>query len=171
MPQPGVIIEWYGPHLREEIGNEVAEAGAGHWLGMVLQEGNCRYLTSWDGTLPEDPANAAVRLLADADNGQFYIGQIISFGPAAGRRAAMWALTRALHPGLNLEGPSENPPDGKHCVTVFSTFWLWDETEQDYRLVGPPAGFPTLVLFNSYGHAEEPVVEMELWQSHFRQIS
>ena len=120
--------------------------------------------------VPEDPANAAVRLLADADNGQFYIGQIVSFGPAAGRRAAMWALTRALHPGLNLEGPSENPPDGKHCVTVFSTFWLWDETEQDHLLVGPPAGFPTLVLFNSYGHAEEPLVEMELWQSHFRQI-
>ena len=169
MPQPGVIIEWYGHYSRAEIG-EAAGAEAGRCLGMALRGGEYRYVTSWNGDEPEAAAEAAARLLEAPDNQQFYIGQIVSFNPGAGLQAAKWALIRALHPELN-EHPEESPPNGNHyCVTVFSTFYVCDKTTEDWRLVEPPAGFPTLVLFNSYGQAEEPLVEMRLWQTQFPQI-
>ena len=70
-------------------------------------------------------------------------------------------MSRGGHPRRSHTPTRRRQQDTHTCLTVFSTFWVWDDAVGNFQLVEPPAGFPTLVMFNSWGQAEEPLVEVE----------
>ena len=71
--------------------------------------------------------------------------------------AAEWALIRALHPELN-EPPDPCPPgwsnagSQQYCGSVCSWFY----TQDGKKKLPPPAGFPTVITFNSPDYDDPP---------------
>lgn len=153
MPQPAVIVEWYGPYTTLEkarAGNALKSND--YVLCMALGEGvvegdapQYRYITRWHDAEP-----SADGPLNDAGNQSFYVGWIVSFYPRATHETAEWALIHALRPELN-DDPDPCPPgwnkDGHYCGSVCS--WFYDTTKP-YPKIAPPAGFPTVLTFNWY---------------------
>ena len=164
MPQPAVIVEWWGHY---DTLDDVREANEGfrqieqHAFCMALGGGisggdtpRYRYIISWQRAWPGAVSFPVDHRLSDAGNQRFYLGWVASFNPGATRQTAEWALIRALHPELN-DPPAPCPP-GEYCGSVCSWFYTVDEGEKR----APPAGFPTVVTFNSYD--EERVLRLRL---------
>ena len=123
-----------------------------------------RYVTSWANAEP--PVDGP---LDNAGNQSFYLGWIASFSPeefvvsrGATLETAKWALIRVLRPELNDPPPACPPgwPD-RYCGSVCSWFYSEDE-EGNWQKELPPAGFPTVLTFNSPEYDDPPDGEQVL---------
>ena len=164
MKQPAVIIEWYGPYDTLDDARRDNEGMHEHALCIALgAEGDARYIISWHEAGRRAESFPVDDRLSDSGNQSFYVGWIVSNYPGATRRTAEWMLIRALRPELN-EPPAPCPPgsDKQYCGSVCS--WFYDTDAG--RKIDPPAGFPTVLTFNSpeYDDPSDPeqVVRLRL---------
>ena len=110
MPQPAVIVEWWGPYgsLDEvrEANEDFPAVGFEHALCMALGGGapggdaRYRYIVAWKRAWPGAVSFPADDRLNDAGNQSFFLGWVASYNPGATRKTAEWALIRALDPEL-----------------------------------------------------------------------
>lgn len=161
MPQPAVIVEWYGPYGLAAVPGAAAEYPDGtHLLCMGLGDGEAKPYRSSIGHWLKDTAHVfPLNIPEDFADWQFYLGAIVSYRPGTGRTAGAWALLRALQPGRSLNNPEEQisanlqdlPDHGEHyCMSMVSWFYDQDDSPTD-----PPPGFPSTVKCNQYEGSDE----------------
>ena len=165
MPQPAVIVEWYGSYdTLEDVREANEEFANSHRQVLCMALGGepsgsassrFRFIISWQRTWPGVECSfPADDRLSDPGNQSFYVGWVASNKrdnadyARATRSTAEWALVQALRPELN-NPPEPCPPgyDDRYCGSVCSWFYSTDDEEEKRD---PPAGFPTVVTFNSY---------------------
>ena len=165
MPQPAVIVEWYGSYdTLEEVREANEEFANSHRQVLCMALGGepsgsassrfhfiISWQRTWRGVECSFPADDR---LSDPGNQGFYLGWVASNKndnadyARATRSTAEWALVQALRPELS-DPPEPCPPgyDDNYCGSVCSWFYSNEGEKRD-----PPAGFPTVVTFNSYKH-------------------
>ena len=161
MPQPAVIVEWWGSYdtLNAVRGEVEAQFEDGQYLlCMALREENpggrvrCRHLIGWVRHTIEEHVNlpAECNLNDDGCPTGFYLGWAAShYGRFTGP-VAEWALIRELEPECN-DMPAAHPPgwDNRYCVSVTSWFYTPPVNEEE-ALIPPPPGFPPVVTYNGW---------------------
>ena len=132
---------------------------------MALDDGgDARYIISWQRAESGAVSFPVDDRLNDPGNQSFYLGWIASFNPGATRQTTEWTFIRALHPELN-EPPDPCPPGWsndmpQYCGSVCSWFYVKDEGADEK--CAPPAGFPTVITFNSPIYDDPPDEERVL---------
>ena len=164
-PQPGVIIEWFGPYplTIDEVNRVVRDEEDGFGNGaqllcMALGDGGAPYRCSIGHWKHDANQGFPLDIPEGLAGAQCYLGTVVSYFPEPGRIAAAWALLRVLQPGRRLANPA-NPEKGiperleelqllspsRYCMSVRSWFH-----NQENELTDPPPGFPVVVTCNQY---------------------
>ena len=172
MPQPGVIIEWYGDYpltLNDVNGAVQGDDGWGdgaHLLCIALGDGGAPYRCSIGHWLHDANQGFPLDIPEDLVGAQCYLGEVVSYGAGyGGASAAAWALLRVLQPGRRLVNPAnpqvgipehlqELPDHARHyCMSVVSWFY-----SREAEPIDPPPGFPVMVRCNQHGGNDEWLV-------------